>query len=296
MSLLVIGGSAANGLHEEIASILGVEHVSVEYKVFPDGESYVRLPVDVSGRDVVIVQSTYAPQDKHLLELILLADAANDLGARSVTAVIPYLAYARQDRRFREGEAVSVKTVLKLLRSIGIDRLFVVEVHKEESLVFFNGPAYNVNVMDKLAEPFKDLASTEDVLVLAPDIGARRRAERFARSINAPVDYLEKRRDRVTGEVTVKPRELNVKDKVVIIVDDIISTGGTIALAASQALKQGAKKVMVACVHALLVGNAMDKLRNAGIERIVATNTVPVPEGVEVVSVAEPIARALIEL
>lgn len=291
--MIVLGVTATNDVDRELAKILGVRHVSIEHKVFPDGESYIRIPIDVRDEDVIVVQSTYAPQDKHIIELLITIDALRDLGARRITVVVPYLAYARQDKRFREGEGISVRTVLKNIRASGADDLIVVEIHKEDSLKFFNGRTINVSSAYALAEYFKDM---ENLLILAPDKGALRRAKIFAEIVGGECDYLEKYRDRITGEVSVRLKNLDVKDRNVVIVDDIISTGKTMALAARQALKNGALSVYAACAHALLVGNALKLLKDSGIKEIIATNTVPVPSGVKVVSVAPYIADAIKKL
>lgn len=291
--MIVLGVTATNGIDQELAAILGAKHVVVEHKLFPDGESYIRIPVDVSGEDVIVVQSTYKPQDKHLIELLIAIDALRDLGARRITVVIPYLAYARQDKRFREGEGISIKTILQTIRANGADDLIVVEIHKEESLKFFGGRAINIPSVYALAEYFKNMS---DLLILAPDKGALKRAKIFAELVNGECDYLEKFRDRVTGEISVKPKSIDVKGKNVVIVDDIISTGKTMALAARKALENGALNVYAACAHALLVNNALELLKNSGIKEIIATNTVPVPKEVKTVSIAPYIAKTIKEL
>jgi len=291
--MIVLGVTATNGIDQELAAILGAKHVVVEHKLFPDGESYIRIPVDVSGEDVIVVQSTYKPQDKHLIELLIAIDALRDLGARRITVVIPYLAYARQDKRFREGEGISIKTILQTIRANGADDLIVVEIHKEESLKFFGGRAINIPSVYALAEYFKNMS---DLLILAPDKGALKRAKIFAKLVNGECDYLEKFRDRVTGEISVKPKSIDVKGKNVVIVDDIISTGKTMALAARKALENGALNVYAACAHALLVNNALELLKNSGIKEIIATNTVPVPKEVKTISIAPYIAKTIKEL
>ena len=292
--MIVLGLTATNGVDKEIAEALKASHVVVEHKVFPDGESYIRIPVSVDNEHVVIVQSTYKPQDKHLVELLLAVEAVKDLGAKTITVITPYLAYARQDKRFRTGEAISIKTILRSIRCAGADTLIVVEIHKEHVLTYFTGTAINVSAMDALAEYFKD--KVENPLVLAPDTGALPRAKRFAEIIGGDYDYLEKTRDRITGEVKVRPKTISVKGRVVVIVDDIISTGKTMALAAKQALENGAREVYAACAHALFVDGAYERLRKAGIREVVATNTVPVPKGVVSVSVAPYIAKTISEL
>ena len=242
--VLIVGGPAANGVDEKLAEITRYRLVKIVHKVFPDGESYVRYPVPVEGEDVVIVQSLYAPQDKHFLELLLMIDAALDLGAERVIAVVPYLAYSRQDRMFLEGEAVSVRTILKTLRNLGTYAFITVDIHKEYSLKHFGERAYNVTAMEEIAKHIKkQFPDLENPLVLSPDKGAIIHASRVAKVLNSEYDYLEKERDRVTGEIRVKPKELSVNGRDVIIVDDIISTGGTIALAATSVLKQGARRL-----------------------------------------------------
>jgi len=293
--VLIVGGPAANGVDEKLAEITRYRLVKIIHKVFPDGESYVRYPVSVKGENIVIVQSLYAPQDKHFLELLLMVDAALDLGAERVIVVAPYLAYSRQDRMFLEGEAVSIRTLLKTLRNLGTYAFITVDIHKEYSLKHFGERAYNVTAMEEIAkhirEQFPDL---ENPLVLSPDKGALIHASRVAKVLDSEYDYLEKERDRVTGEIRVKPKEIPVNGRDVIVVDDIISTGGTIALATKSMLKQGARRVIVGCTHPLLIGNAKEKLRKAGVSYLVATDTIP--SEYSKVSVAPVIAKLLKEI
>ncbi|MGC9106084.1 MAG: ribose-phosphate diphosphokinase [Thermoprotei archaeon] len=291
--MIVLGGPAHNGIGKNLARLINAEFYEVEHKVFPDGESYVRIPIDVMGKDVIVVQSTYYPQDKHIIELLLMTEALDDLKANSVTAVVPYLAYSRQDRRFRHGEALSVKTVLQVIRKSGANALIVVEPHHYDALSHFEGDARAADPMPELAAAFKDV---KDAFVLAPDKGALERAQRFAEALGVEFDHLEKLRDRVTGQVSLvtKPTE-KIKGKSVIIVDDIISTGDTMALAAKAAYDAGAKEVLAAAVHGLFVSkDSVKKLKDAGIKRIVVTNTIPQSSSeVEVVDVSPAIARKI---
>jgi len=292
--LIVIGGPASNNLDERIAKILGVTNIKVYHKLFPDNESYLRLEnVDiVKGEDVVIVQSLYPPQDKHFIELLLLIDLVRDYGAKTVISVVPYLAYARQDKRFLEGEPISVKTILKSLSVIGVDYLITVDIHNRDSLKYFKGKgAYDVTAIPVLSNYIRENIGLENLLVLAPDKGALWRARELASRLNLEYDYLEKFRDRYTGEVKIKPKSISVKGRRVLIIDDIISTGGTIALASRESLYQGATEVYVACTHALLVDSAVEKLRKANVSKVIATDTVPSPYSA--VSVAPVIAEKL---
>ncbi len=291
--IVVRGPSDETGFSDSLARSLGAKLVGVEHKLFPDGESYVRIPADLGGETVIIVQPAHYPQDKHLLELMLLADAARGAGASTVVGVAPYLAYTRQDKVFRPGEPVSIRAVLRALHAAGVEVLVTVEPHSRSELEHFPGKALGVGVMRYMASQLAP--GLRDPLVLSPDLGGVGRAREFAEALGADFDYLEKRRDRVTGEVSVRPKTLDASGREVVIVDDIISTGGTMALAAKLLLEQGAKRVVAVCVHALLVGEAYAKLKSAGIEDVVAANTLPVPPGVEQIDVAPPVAEALRE-
>ncbi len=291
--MIIVGGPASNGIDEGLAKIMGMRHFKVEHKVFPDGESYIRIPENVRGDDVVVVQSTYYPQDKHIIELLLIIEALNDLQANSITAVVPYLAYARQDRRFREGEALSVKTVLRAISNAGADVLVVVEPHHIDALSHFEG---EVRVADPIPEIAKLLRGEEDLFVLAPDKGAYSRAQRLASELGVDFDFIEKARDRISGEISlVSGPSKDLKGKKVVLIDDIASTGGTLAQAAKVAYERGAKEVIAVVIHGVFASdNALEKLKNSGIRRVITTNTIPprFPE-LEVVDVSSSIARKL---
>lgn len=291
--MIIVGGPASNNIDLEIARIMNIPQITLEYKTFPDGESYIRYPVEkvkLSKETVVIVQSLYPPQDKHFLELLLAISTAKDLGAEEVVAVVPYLAYARQDKRFRAGEAISVNVILKSIEFAGADRFITIDIHKEESLKVLSIPYKNLTAMKELAKYLAE-RNYENPVILAPDRGAISLAKDIANILNTEYDYIIKVRDKITGEVRAEAKTLDIKDKTVIIVDDIISTGGTMVLAARCSLASGAKTVVAVCTHALLVGNALDRLRESGVSDIIATNSVPSP--VSKVSVASVVAEYL---
>jgi len=283
------------GMCDGIVSTLKAEAHFVEKKKFPDGETYVRIPTTVSGEDVLVVHTGFPDQNDRLIEAIFVIDTLKDLGAESVTLLMPYMPYARQDRRFREGEAVSIKVVLRTLASLDLDYLVVVDIHKEYSLSEFGSGAFNVSVLPYLAEKIRD--EVEDPLVLAPDRGATVRAKSVASVLNAPWDYLEKRRDRVTGEVTIKPKEISAEGKTVIIVDDMISTGSTLALAAKHLREAGAKRVIALVAHALMIGDAERKLKEAGVDEVITANTLAreYPSIVRVIDVSKYLADFILE-
>jgi ribose-phosphate pyrophosphokinase len=286
----VILGPASELLGEKIAELLMVRTVSVTSKVFPDGEAYVRLEGEVKNEEAIIVQTTSPPQDSRLIQLALMADAAKRNGATRVTAVVPYLAYARQDKIFLQGETISVETVARMLKASGIDYLLTVNVHYENVLAEFPFPAKTLSAISLLAEHFKQ-RGFEKAFTLAPDEGAMRIVEEAKTVLGGDCGYLEKQRDRYTGQIKVEKKMLNVKGKAVIIFDDIISTGGTIVAAAKILKDLGANEVYAACAHALLVGDAEKRILDAGVEEIIGTDSVP--SHVSKVSLAPLLAREL---
>ncbi|MCY0882467.1 MAG: ribose-phosphate diphosphokinase [Acidianus infernus] len=292
--MIIVGGPASNGIDEKLSEMLNVKLIKAENKIFPDGESYIRIPESVRGEEVAIVQSTYYPQDKHLIELLLMIEAVKNLGASKIISIIPYLAYARQDRRFKDGEALSLKIVLNLIYESGSDELITVEPHKPDAVIsYFKGNVKIVDPTPALAREIKK--EVENPFILAPDRGALERAERLAKELNSPYSHIEKERDRTTGEVRIKEApHLDLHGKDVVLIDDIISTGGTLAQASQLSYNLGARKVIAAATHVLLVNDAYDKLTRAGIKSIIGTNTIKVEnKNVKIADISDLIAVKL---
>lgn len=284
--MIVVGGSSSKNLATEISGILGCGYVEAMNQKFPDGECYVRIDTESLDDDVVIVQNTY-PND-NLIEMLLLEDAVKGLGARTVTLVIPYFGYARQDRVFKPGEPESAKAISQCL-AMKCDRVITVDLHKETTLEHFNRPYKDVKAADAIADYFKNRGVN---MVMSPDIGALGRAKEVAKKIGVPYDHLEK--TRLSGtEVVMKPANSDCKDKNILIVDDLISTGGTIITATKQLKDVGARSVIVACTHGVFVNNALDRLRASELDEILSANTIMTD--VSKISVAKAIAKALRE-
>jgi ribose-phosphate pyrophosphokinase len=271
----IVSGPASTELAEKISELSGYQNLPVSAKVFPDGESYVRLEGSVQGEDVAIVQTTCPPnQDARLLQLAFLADAAKRGGAGKVIAVVPYLAYARQDKMFLSGEGISVQTIARMLDAAGINQFLTVNIHSEATLEAFPFPSKTASAVGLLAKYFVDNGFGK-AYALAPDKGAMYIAYEAQQVLGGSAGHLEKQRDRYTGQTTQTGKGLDVKGQTVIIFDDIISTGGTIVGAAKILHELGAKNVFTACVHPLLIGDAAKRILDAGVEEIVGTDSVP---------------------
>lgn len=288
--MIVVLGPASQGLGEKVADKLKAETVPVIIKSFPDGEYALRFGGDVSGEEVVVVQTTGKPQDMNVMQLLLMLDAAKDLGAKKVTAVVPYLAFARQDKRFLQNEAVSALTLVKLIEACGVDRFITVNIHSENILKHFSIPTTNLSAITPLAQHFKNMG-LDGAFSLSPDKGAIELAEEANKILGGGCGWLRKERDRYTGEIQVEEKCLNVEGRDVIVFDDIISTGGTIARAVAMLKSQGARRVYAACTHPLLIGEATQKIMDSGAEEIVGTDSIA--SNVGTVSLAPLIAEAL---
>ena len=256
----VVAGNASPMLALRIAKTLNLRLAKTTFKKFPDGEIYVKVE-DFDDTNVV-VQSLNCNED--VVSLMLLFDALNDT---EVVAVVPYMGYARQDKAFEDGEAISIRAIARLLESYA-SKVVTVNIHSKDAASHFS-KLIDLDAMPIIGNYFKE----QDVVMLSPDFGSYERVKVAAKAANCEFDYLEKRRiDAETVEIA--PKNLDVEGKDVLIVDDIISTGGTIVEATKILLKNGAKSVKAACVHAVLANYALNKLYNAGITEVIATDTV----------------------
>ncbi len=297
MELTIFAGSANVPLAEAVAAKLDTRPGSREVHVFPDGELQVELQESVRGDDVYLIQPTSPPGEKHLLELLLLADAARRAGAARLTAVIPYFGYARQDRRASGREAVGARLVASLLESGGLlQRVIAVDVHTEAIEGFFRIPLEHLSAVPMLLEAVRPYTGANSVIV-APDMGAAELAERYAEPLELPVAVIHKAR--ISGtEVSVGSVTGEAEGRKPIIVDDMISTGGTQKAAIDALIEAGCEpEITVVTSHGLFAGSAEEDLRAAPVERFIVTDSV-LPPGelglpLEVVSLAPLLASAI---
>ncbi len=284
---MIIGGSASQKLAAKVAWELEDTLVPMETKKFPDGERYIRIKGELED-EVIVIQSTGYPQDENLVELFLILKNLKNMGAEKIKVVIPYFGYARQDKQFKGGEAVSAKIIAEILEAAGASQIFSINLHQDHITEFFSVPAYNLSAMPLIADYIKDFL--DDPIIIAPDEGALKHAKEVAGVIGCRYDYLEKQR--ISPKIVeTKPKSIDIKGMQAVIIDDIISTGGTIVGASSILERQGAEKIVVACVHAVLVEDALLRIFTTGVDDVVATDTLS--SDVSVISVAPLIADAL---
>ena len=269
----VIGGDSSADLAKRIARKLKAPYIKTEKKVFPDGESKITINRIPKKSTVLVVQSTYPPVDTNLLELLSIVSKVQKFSSK-VFAVIPYMGYARQDREFLDGEIITVGVVGKLLKASGVKKVLTVDIHSKLALKELKISSENVSAMEVLVKHFKKM-KMKDPLVVSPDLGGKERAKKFSNLLKTDFIALKKHRDRRTGKVNILTGKIDVKGRDLILVDDIISTGGSIIKATQFLKKQKCKRVFVACTHALLVNNATEKIKNAGVSQIISTNTIP---------------------
>ncbi len=277
MSAVIFSGNSNLELARQIAGELSTPLGISEIIRFADSECRVRIEEDVEGKDVFIIQSLSNPVDENLMEFLLLGDAAKRGEARKVVAVLPYHGYARQDRIHRTGECLSAHVVAKLIESIGFDKLITVELHNETILGFFEMPVIHVSGLSLFHEEVEKLG--KDVVVITPDAGALKRAQRFSEGLDLPLALIEKKRDLNTAHKIISMRVVgDVNDKTAIIVDDVIVTGGTLVNAAYLLKQKGAKQVIAVATHADFVGGADKILQESPLDKIWVTDSIKIPD------------------
>ena len=288
--LTVISGKSSESLAKELSKKINANFVKSEIRVFPDGESKITLIGKISKKKSIVLQSIYPPVDTNLVQVLSLITKAKE-NSSEVIAVIPYLGYARQDREFLPGEIVTMKVLGKLFKSAGASKIIVVDIHSSIGLKYFSIKTKNVTAIPDLVGFFKKL-SLKNPLIVSPDQGGKKRAKEFAKEFNSDYIALEKTRDRKTGKVKIKTKNLEeVKNRDLILVDDIISTGGSIIKASQFLKKQKCKRIYVACTHALLMNDAENKIKKAGVTSIISTNTIP--GKTSKVDISKTIAKAI---
>jgi len=275
-TMKVFAGSSIPALAKEVAGFLKVDLGKCVLEQFSDGEIHFYIDENVRGEDVFIVQSGTNDANFHMMELFIMLDAFRRASAERVTAVIPYFCYARQDWKDRPRVPISARLVADLLEAAGATRILTMDLHSPQIQGFFSVPVDNLRAAPVLANYLQNLG-LEDLTVVSPDAGGVERARVFAKRVSAELAIIDKRRPapnvakvlRVIGEV---------KDRDVVILDDMVDTGGTLVKTVEALKREGARKVFAACSHAVLSGQAVEKIENSELEKLIVTNTIPLRE------------------
>jgi ribose-phosphate pyrophosphokinase len=261
-------------LAEEITDYIGIHIGKSQTERFSDGEIQIRIDESVRGCDVYVIQSTCAPVNDHLMELLVMVDALKRASAKSINVVIPYYGYARQDRKARSRDPITAKLVANLIETAGAHRVIAMDLHATQIQGFFDIPVDHLLGVPILGAYFKEKA-LDDIVVVSPDHGGVVRARKLADFLNAPMAIIDKRRPEPNvAEVMNIIGE--VKGRTAIIIDDIIDTAGTMVLGANALVKAGVKDVYTCCTHPVLSGPAMQRLEESPIREVVVTNTIPI--------------------
>ena len=297
--LKLLGGSANPALSEKISAQLRVPLTDTRLRRFADGEINVKIEDSMRGHDVFVIQPTRPPVNEHLMELFIILDALRRASAGRVTAVIPYYGYARKERKTQPREPISAKLVANFITLAGADRLLLLDLHAEAIEGFFDVPTDHLSPFRIFADHLRTL-NLHNLTVVAPDAGGGRRAEAVANQLQAPIAFGYKRRPE-EDQAEVIAVSGDVKGRDCVVVEDIITTGGTISKLAQSLRLQGAHKVLIAATHPVLTGDAVDRLKKAQIDDVIVTDSVPIaPERlgppITVLSVAPLLAEAIIRV
>ena len=300
--MMLFSGRSHTELAEEVASELGVDLAPTSAYDFANGEIFVRFNESVRGSDAFVLQAHTSPINTWIMEQLIMVDALKRASAKRITVVAPFYGYARQDKKHRGREPITARLMSDLFHTAGADRLMSVDLHTSQIQGFFDGPVDHLFALPLLSDYIKTHYDTSSVTVVSPDAGRVRVAERWTDTLGSPLAIIHKRRDPdLPNQVRVFEVVGDVKDRVCVVVDDMIDTGGTITKAAETLFEQGAAGVVVAATHGILSDPARERLSESGISEVVVTNSLPIPSELDfpqltVLSIAPVIAKAIREV
>ena len=296
--LKIFAGNSNPDFAARLSTSLGVDLGRRRLKRFADGECYSEIQDNIRGRDVFLVQSTCAPVNEHLMELLVLMDAVKRASADRVTVVLPYYGYARQDRKVTPRTPISAKLVADLLQVAGADRLLTLDLHAGQIQAFFDIPVDNLYASPALMPEVRRLCKGKDAVVVSPDAGGVQRARAYAQMIDAPLAMIDKRRDR-PNEIAEMNIIGDVEGRYAVIVDDMVDTAGTLCKAAEAVKGAGATAVAAVATHPVLSGPAVDRITNSVLDRVIVSDSIPLRENarackkIQVVSVGPLLGEAV---
>lgn len=270
--MMIFSGSSNQPLAKSFAKLIDAPVAEIELSRFTNGESRVHISGTKVPPKAIILQSLSNPVNDHLVEFTLIADAANRMGAEELTAVVPYLGYSKQDKVFRSGEPLSVKVIAKMLEVVPLTRLITFDLHNQSILGFFDVPVTNLSARSIFIDYFKKLV-TDKTIVVAPDEGAVKNSSSLAQALNVPVAYVDKKRDLVSGKISISGLSRDVNGMEILILDDMIVTGATLIEVTKFLKSKGAKSITVAATHHLYLPGVEEKLEEV-IDNIIVTDTI----------------------
>jgi ribose-phosphate pyrophosphokinase len=302
-NLAIFSGTANHELTKEICDYIGIPMADAVVSHFPDGETMVKVEGEVRGKDCFIVQPTCTPVNANIMELLIYIDCLRRASAKSISVVIPYYGYGRQDRKSEGRTPITARMVADIITWSGASRVLTMDLHASQIEGFFNMPVDHLTAFPAVLSYLKSNIPLEDITILSPDVGNMKMGEKYAQALNADLSVIDKRR--INGEEAIATKLVgDVEGKHVLMFDDMISTAGTICSAADMAMKSGAKKVSVFATHGLFTGPAYDRLIDGNIDAIYVTDTVPLNKQieemehpkVEVISVAKLLGEAIVRI
>lgn len=299
-SLKVFSLNSNHALSEEIASQIGVELGKCSVTRFSDGEIQINIEESIRGCEVFVIQSTSAPVNENIMELLIMIDALKRASAKSINIVMPYYGYARQDRKARSREPITAKLIANLLETAGAARVITLDLHAPQIQGFFDIPIDHLMGVPILADYFKNKDFSDDIVIVSPDHGGVTRARKMADILKAPIAIIDKRRPK-PNVAEIMNIVGYIEGKTAILIDDIIDTAGTITLAANALIENGASEVYACCTHPVLSGPAIDRINNSQIKELIVTNSITLPEEKKIdkitqLSVASLISNAIIRV
>lgn len=298
--LKVLSGNSNPALFQTVAAHLGATLCKAVVKRFSDGESFVRIEENIRGADVFVMQSTCAPANENIMELLVMIDALKRASARRITAVIPYYGYARQDRKDSPRTPISARLVADLLQAAGVQRIFCLDLHAAQIQGFFNIPVDHLFAAPVLLKRIREITETSknELVLISPDAGGVERARAFGKRLDCSIAVVDKRRES-PGQIAEVNIIGDIKGKEAIILDDIVDTAGTMQEVAKVSIARGAKKVWACATHGVLSGPAVQRIKDSPLERLLITDTIPIGDKgsatskIEVLSVAELLSDAI---